>query len=149
MKKLVVLLLVSLVATSAMAQIDPDPNSIGIYFDTQAGDNCLTTPAFVPFQVYLCVTNTTVGQIGFYEFSYNFVGTGGPFTFVMQLDRFANDLPVGETFNIGAGDAYSGDYIVAMADGMPGLPVTIIHSWQYIMYELQSFDMFIFESTKT
>ena len=36
MKKLVVLLLASLIATSAFAVIDPDPDMIGIYFDTNA-----------------------------------------------------------------------------------------------------------------
>ena len=47
MKKLVVLLLASLVATSAFAVIDPDPNMMGVYFDRNADQNCSTVrPVF-------------------------------------------------------------------------------------------------------
>lgn len=49
MKKLVVLLLVSLMATSAFAVVDPDPDMIGVYFDATADNNCTTAAANVPF----------------------------------------------------------------------------------------------------
>jgi hypothetical protein len=67
MKKLVVLLLASLVATSAFAVLDPDPDMMGIYFDTNADNNCLTSPSGVPFSAYLILTNTTAPAINAYE----------------------------------------------------------------------------------
>ena len=152
MKKLVVLLLVSLVATSAMAQIDPDPNSIGIYFDDGAMENCTTAVPFVPFMAYYCLTNTTVGQVGFYEFGYENIATGPEFSFAFQQDFPANGLDesiVGATFDIGSGNAYLGDHIVAMGLGFPGVPVTILHSKELILYQAQSVDMYLFESTQT
>lgn len=152
MKKLVVLLLVSLMAASAMAQIDPDPNSIGIYFDETANDNCITVGTVTPFWAYICLTNTTVGQIGFYEFGYNFVSNGPPFTWVMQQDLPAGGLDetiVGATFDIGSGDAYTGDHIVAMGLGFPGQAVTVLHAKQFIMYAEQSVDMYLYESSQS
>ena len=71
MKKLVVLLLATLVATSAFAVIDPDPNMVGIYFDETADDNCLTIAASVPFMAYFIATNPTPAEINAYEFGFN------------------------------------------------------------------------------
>ena len=58
MKKLVVLLLVSLMAASAFAVTDPDPNMIGVYFDTDANDNCMIVGPSTPFNAYVILTNT-------------------------------------------------------------------------------------------
>ncbi len=60
MKKLVVLLgLVMFVATSAFAVVDPDPNSVGIYFDMEADTFCAPLTAFVQFELYVIATNST------------------------------------------------------------------------------------------
>lgn len=56
MKKLVVLLLATLVASTAFAQIDPDSDMMGIYFDVGATSNCTDAAPSVPFFAYLCVT---------------------------------------------------------------------------------------------
>ena len=68
MKMLFGLLLASLVTTSALAVIDPDSDSIGIYFDMEADDNCLTVPAETPFVAYLILTNPSAPAINAYEF---------------------------------------------------------------------------------
>ncbi len=60
MRKLLVLLAVALLASSAMAQIDPDDNGIGVYFDTEGTLVCATTA--VPFEsvnAYLLITRPT------------------------------------------------------------------------------------------
>ncbi len=67
MKKLVVILLVSMMAASAFAVTDPDPNMIGIYFDLNANDNCLTIGPSIPFNAYLILTNSTAPTISAYE----------------------------------------------------------------------------------
>jgi len=58
MKKLVVLVFVSLIATSAFATIDPDANSVGIYFDGVIADQVSgTLTAFDRVEVYIVVTS--------------------------------------------------------------------------------------------
>ncbi len=62
MKKLNVLLsiFVLLLAANAFAQLDPDLDGIGIYFDAEATLTCAYTS--VPFEsvtAYLCITNPT------------------------------------------------------------------------------------------
>ncbi|MBK8165736.1 MAG: hypothetical protein IPK64_07175 [bacterium] len=67
MKKLVALLLVSMMASVAFAGLDPDTDSFGVYFDT-AGNNmpCLNgQPAFVPFMAYLLLMNPASPTDGF------------------------------------------------------------------------------------
>ena len=60
MKKMLVIALAILVSSSAFAQIDPDENGIGLYFDMAATDVCLTTAApFQPIAAYLLATNVT------------------------------------------------------------------------------------------
>jgi len=50
----------------ALAQIDPDPDGIGIYFDTEATIHCSYVPVGVPFEMYLVLTNAsaTAGVAG-------------------------------------------------------------------------------------
>lgn len=54
---LIILGLVLLTAGGVFAQIDPDPDGIGLYFDEEATLTCKTVPAFVQFDAYLCLTN--------------------------------------------------------------------------------------------
>jgi hypothetical protein len=89
MKKLVVLLLVSLMATTAFAQIDPDTDMLGVYFDMGATDNCLTIGPSVPFFAYVTITNPSAPEVHGLEFGYNLVSTGAPGT----MFRLLNSLP--------------------------------------------------------
>ncbi len=58
MKTLLTLLTIALVATGAMAVMDPDPNGIGIYFDLDGDVVCTTTAApFANVTAYLLATN--------------------------------------------------------------------------------------------
>ena len=65
MKKWFTLAMV-LVATQACAQVDPDPDGIGIYFDETAWDNCLENPCpFTCVEAYLIATNISAdGLLG-------------------------------------------------------------------------------------
>lgn len=65
MKKLVVPLLVSLMASVAFAGLDPDPDQFGIYFDTQGNTVCGTAGPFVPTTVYLLLMNPRSATNGF------------------------------------------------------------------------------------
>jgi hypothetical protein len=94
MKKLVVLLMAAIFATSAMAVIDPDPNMIGIYFDTNA-DVVSAAPGGNAV-AYVIATNCTYESIYAFECSI-FVDNVGLAGFVN-----AATVPTGmEGFNIG------------------------------------------------
>ncbi|MCP4144896.1 MAG: hypothetical protein GY752_06380 [bacterium] len=58
MKKAILTLMMLAIATVAFAQIDPDENGIGLYFDEFGYEVCLTTAApFTPITAYLLATN--------------------------------------------------------------------------------------------
>ena len=48
-----------LFATNVRAQVDPDPDMIGFYFDQNATVYCTFAPVGEPFTAYLCLTNCT------------------------------------------------------------------------------------------
>jgi hypothetical protein len=130
MKKLVVLLLVSLMATSAFAQIDPDTNGIGVYFDAGATTHELMGQApSVPFSAYVCITNPTNDVSGL-EFGYNIVVPAG---MEAMFFRLANVLPVG-SIDLGVNtNIFSGDYIVGLASPLPASQSVVFVSWTWMM----------------
>ncbi len=68
MKKLLALLgLALLVSSSAMAQVDPDPNGLGIYFDMAGTVRCESGIAPALKSVYLVATNITQPTLGGWE----------------------------------------------------------------------------------
>ena len=145
MKKLVVLLLASLVATTAFAVIDTDPDMIGIYFDTDADNNCLTTPANVPFFAYLITTNPTPANINAYEFGYNIVVPAG---MEGMMFRLADTAPTGSVDVGNSSNVLTGDYVVGMATAYPTTPATVLHTWQYMVLSVFPAEFYIFQSVK-
>lgn len=57
MKRLVAVLFVGLLVSPAGAGLDPDVDSMGIYFDTAGNANCLAGAAFMPVTAYLLLMN--------------------------------------------------------------------------------------------
>lgn len=74
MKKLVVLLMVSLIASSAFAVVDPDPDMVGMYFDPMADTYCFTAAPYATVIAYMILTNPTMDAIGGFELGYHFTG---------------------------------------------------------------------------
>jgi hypothetical protein len=131
MKKLVVLLLASLVATSALAVVDPDPNSIGIYFDLNADDNCYFVGPSVPFFAYLILTNTDAPLVSGYEVGYEFTGPGPG-----QLFRLSSLIANGAVDGLDLGnsaDPMVGDHIVGLASPLVTSEATVLHAWQLML----------------
>jgi hypothetical protein len=148
MKKLVVLLLASLVATSAFAVIDPDPDMIGIYFDTNADNNCLPAqPASVPFNAYLVLTNTTAPAINAYELGYDLTVPAG---MEGMLFRLSSVIAAGAVSGVNVGNEtniLSGDLIVGLAASLPGNPAVVLHSWQYMLLAAMPVEFVIHQSS--
>ena len=67
MKKLILPLVILLLSTTAFAQIDPDVDMMGIYFDTGANMVCANLPLYVYSSAYVCITNASApsGVSGF------------------------------------------------------------------------------------
>ncbi|MCK9995158.1 MAG: hypothetical protein KAH56_02630 [Candidatus Krumholzibacteria bacterium] len=146
MKKLVVLLLASLVATSAFAVIDEDPDMIGIYFDMNADSNCLTTPTNTPFMAYLVATNPTPALINAYEFGYRLdvpVGMEGMLFRMADTSAGTGAVDVGDSSNL-----LEGDYVIGLAAAIPTTAATVLHSWNYMVLAVFPVEMYIYQSVK-
>lgn len=61
----VIVLLACLPATAALAGLDPDPDSFGIYFDTNGYSRDISIPMFNPFHAYLIVNYPSAPIDGF------------------------------------------------------------------------------------
>lgn len=98
MKKLVVLLMVIFVATSAFAIVDEDPNSMGFYFDTEADETCVEgATAYSTHNMFLVLTNPDFDNLFGFEAGFDVVGEAN----ILSL-AFTNPqaLNVGQTDNM-------------------------------------------------
>jgi hypothetical protein len=139
MKKLVIFLMISVMASSAFAVVDPDPDMLGIYFDTNADDNCLTIAANVPFFAYAIMTNPTVPGVEAFEFGYENVVPVGFETLIFQL---AATLPAG-AIDVGEGTPIAGNVIAGLATPVPAQPATILVTWQYLLLAQMPVEMYL------
>jgi len=67
MKKLVVILACLVMASSAFAVADTDPDGIGIWFDLTADTNFVASAAYVSVPTYLIISNPSAPSIGGWE----------------------------------------------------------------------------------
>ncbi len=106
MKKMLVFSVMAVFAFSslAIAQIDPDPDGMGIYFDTGATSFCIeTTGAYQPITVYLMVTNQSVSEPSILAWEAKLIVEGNPTV----------AIPTGWTLTTGAQNFGTGnEYIV-------------------------------------
>lgn len=115
--KILLILTVSscLMAGMAMAVIDPDPDSVGIYFDTEANVNHLDAPPFVELPIYVILTNPLLDEIRGYEFGLSLSST----TLIILEDHMHGEGPV----DVGL---VKGNHIVGLASPMPTTEATIL-----------------------
>lgn len=90
MRTFVTLLLVGLVASTALAGIDPDTDSMGVYFDTAGNEVCKDWPMFTPLSCYLLLANPSAPVCAF-ECRVRIVG-GPYFTLSTTLPAGAVDI---------------------------------------------------------
>ncbi len=114
MKKLIVLLMVMVMATSAFAIIDPDDDMMGLYFDMEA-DNPEVMGA-LPYStnvMYLVITNPSFDALYGFEAGYTMEGPGQVLSTV-----FANP----QALNVGTAD----NMIVGFGSPTVTAPVTLL-----------------------
>jgi len=78
MKKLIFLLMAILVASSAFAIIDPDSDSVGVYFDMTADTMEMDMAAPGAMTAYLLLTNPSGSEIGGFEAGLTIDGPSTP-----------------------------------------------------------------------
>ena len=124
MKKLVVLVLVSLmVASVASAVVDPDTNSMGMYFDVNADVFEFASAAFVMVPVNVIVTNPDFDAIFGYEFGYEIVGNH-----MVSGTTLMGTGPI----DVGGGP---GNHIVGLASPLATSEATIITTLQIFVMD--------------
>lgn len=120
MKKLVALLLVSMMATVAFAGLDPDTDSMGLYFDTAGNTVCSTQPVFTPFNAYLLLCNPAGPTNGF---ECTLTPTGAPY-FILATNLGAGALDV---------DGSPNGYAVGAAAPYPAGPTLVLATLQMMV----------------
>ena len=139
MKNLIVLVLISLMATSAFAVIDPDTDMLGVYFDLNADSNCLDMGPSIPFMAFVTITNPSATEVHGLEFGYNLLNSGGPGT----LFRLANILPAGAVDLGNSVDLVVGDYVVGLASPLLGQAAVQFVTWQFMLLVPQTVEIFL------
>ena len=145
MKKLVVLIgLVSLVFSSgAMAQIDPDDDMLGIYFDVNATIFCTEALVGAPFPAYLCLTNPTyVGADGeaVSGWECNVEVTPGVFILAWNLTAGAVNVSLPPDFIVGLATPLPWSPVIVLMDMQVGVFVPGVIEFTLHPAEVSSFD---------
>jgi hypothetical protein len=92
---LTVCVLVVLSAGVAHAGLDPDGDSMGVYFDRAGNSNCISGSAFVPIDAYLLLANPTAPTTGF---ACTLTLEGGPH-FILSVQLAGGGLDVDASAN--------------------------------------------------
>jgi len=88
MKKVAILLALSMMASSAFALQDQDDSSFGIYFDSTGDVNCAAPAPFTPFNLYFIIANPQVQNMGGFEFQWRFEPAANPIISSFTLPRW-------------------------------------------------------------
>lgn len=135
MKKLVAVLLVSLMASVAFAGIDPGLDSFGVYFDANGDTNTKSAPIFTPFNVYLILMNPTGPTNGF---ECTVTPTGAPY-FILSTNLGAGALDV---------DASPNGFAVGSASDYPVTNgAMVLCTWQFMVQAPNALEFRIGDAT--
>ncbi|MEN8006714.1 MAG: hypothetical protein ABFS42_06830 [Candidatus Krumholzibacteriota bacterium] len=147
MKKLVLIFVVSLMASSAFAGLDPNNDMMGIYFSPSGENYCLMAPINTPFDLYLILANPTSPSINAYELGLDVEVPAGMEGMVFRLaSNIADNVVSG--VDVGTNGPLGGDFIVGLASPLPAQEALILHSWQYMLLGTFRMDMFIGASSQ-
>ena len=93
MKKLIILLMALVMASTAFAIVDPDPDMMGMYFDLDADIPCLegATPYSTQL-LYLTITNPSFDQLMGWEAGYGLVGEGQVLSVIFPPEQLPLDV---------------------------------------------------------
>jgi hypothetical protein len=125
----VAILFLTSLAPDTLAVIDPEPDTIGIYFDQNADSGGSFVGANIPFTAYVILTNPTEFEIWGFEFGYEIITSGDPSAFF----RLSTELPA-QSIDLGdSSEILSGDYVVGMAIPLPSTAAVTLVQWTFLM----------------
>ncbi|MBU8872054.1 MAG: hypothetical protein KOO60_14395 [Gemmatimonadales bacterium] len=108
--------------------IDPVPDHVGVYFDTEATVTSLDSAPGIPFNAYVILTNPTADGIWGYEVGYRFVVPAG---YEDSYTRLESSTPY-QSIDLGnSEDISQGDYIVGIASPIPRSDAVVLVTWEF------------------
>ena len=125
MKTITTLLLALLLATSASAIIDPDPDHIGLYFDLEADMFCID--GVYPLEMkdlYLILTNPSFEYVYGFEAGLSWEGL---------VDVLSVEINNPQALNVGT----TTNLIVGFGTPLPTEPATLLATWQVLYLEME------------
>lgn len=126
----IVFFLILGIASPTMATLDPRPDRIGIYFDTNGNIGDAIISPHIPFHAFVIIVNPSEPEIIGFEFGYQIQGYG-----LSELLRFGNELPPGATDTGDNSEVLEGDYVVSLQDPLPATSAVVVVTWQLMLME--------------
>lgn len=122
-KKLLFVLLILLVHASTYAVVDPEPNRMSIYFDTNADTWTVWTTQFsiVPFHIIL--TNPDFAALYGYEFGFDVDGNAT----IMSVTLYGDGI-----IDVGGNPT---NHIIGLSGPMPTAPATVLATVQVFLLD--------------
>jgi len=140
MKIVFAVLLMFLFTGHTGAVVDPDPNSLGVYFDLNADVNYLDVAPDTEFWAYVTLTNPTWDNVKAFEFGYELVVPAGMEGMIFRL---ADTLPP-TSVSCGPGpDILQGEYINGMGTPYPTSEATILVKLLYLTLAPMTIDFYL------
>ncbi len=124
MKNVLLVLSLLLIAGSALAVLDDDPDRIGIYFDLTADTVYLDTPLYTQVMTYLIITNPTAASIAGWECSLEFD--------LEALSVMGGWIYAGSALNV----LTEPDFAVGLAEPLPTEPASLILSFNLFVMDV-------------
>lgn len=110
---------------AAFAVVDPDPNSIGLYFDTNADVYEAEAVSFANVSVYIIATNPAYAQIDAYEFGIEMAGN----YIVSNIELYGENPYI-------TGSSIPGDCIVSLGSPLATSEATYLGRFQVFLLDV-------------
>jgi len=137
MKRLLMVLLVVVMAVSATAQVDPDPNGIGVYFEPEAMTNLAAWLPFTQNNAYVCITRPT-GDVAAVEFGYNLTVSPG---MLVRTGEIYPATAVEASGNHAVPTA--GENIIGFGSPLPATGSVVVMTWTFMLFANVPVDFYI------
>jgi hypothetical protein len=131
MKRLVCFsaVILAMVPVGASAQHDPESDAVGVFFDLSASTVGMGVSPNVPFSVFVILLNPS--SVGVWGFEFGYWLEDGDLS--GRIIRLLNALPP-NAIDFGENtDLVSGDYVVGLADPLPGDAAVVLVQWQFML----------------
>jgi hypothetical protein len=129
MRTLFIFLLAAITATPGFATVDGDFDQIGVYFDLEADQTCLSVGANIPFDAYVVLTKPSDPEVWGFEFGFRIEVPEG---FEGAVLRLANTPACLDLINDPTW--WEGDWNCGVASPIPfaGENIVVL-TWQFML----------------